>query len=246
MVWVYIHLPEQNTPSLRHHISSHHNTLTVSAPPSDPSLRPVLIARQIVVLHLEVSELDRPLLHLRQIPGQQELQLDGLADLLGVGNTQLVSHGLDQPPHFHLEIRGVVDHLVVRVAHPRLSDQLVVVDGGGEVLGPGVVVGPGVVLLRPPGRGDQVDHVVVPVVPQVHLVELTVLHDLLPVLPGQVGGAVHGSPVTNDETVPVLRASQGEVGVLQLQHCLQQVLLEVKPLLVCEEAEADLEKLNVD
>ena len=68
------------------------------------------------------------------------------------------------------------------------------------------------------------------------------LQDLVPVLLGQVGGAVHGAAVADDEAVPGLGPRQAEVCVLQLQHRLQEVGLEVESLGLRQQTEADLWK----
>jgi len=68
---------------------------------------------------------------------------------------------------------------------------------------------------------------VVSVVPDVHLVQLVLVHQLLPLLPGDEGRGVHGSPVADDETVPLAGLGQGEERVLDLNHRPQQVLLEL-------------------
>ena len=57
---------------------------------------------------------------------------------------------------------------------------------------------------------------IVSVVPQIDLIEMVQLHDLVPVLLGQVGRAVHGPTVADDQAVPGLGPRQAEVRVLQL------------------------------
>ena len=48
----------------------------------------------------------------------------------------------------------------------------------------------------PLGCRHEVDHLVVAVVPEVHLVEVVELEDPLPLVLGEVGGAVHGAQIT--------------------------------------------------
>ena len=66
------------------------------------------------------------------------------------------------------------------------------------------------------------------------------LQDPVPVLLGQVGGAVHGAAVANDQAVAGLGPRQAEVRVLQLKHGLQEVGLELKPLGLSQQSETYL------
>ena len=86
----------------------------------------------------------------------------------------------------------------------------------------------GVVLLGPGGGGDHVDHLVVPVVPDVHLVHVTPVEHLVPVLLGHEAGGVHGAPVTDHQAVPLASLCQSKEGVLNLNHCPQKIFLENK------------------
>lgn len=95
-------------------------------------------------------------------------------------------------------------------------------------------------LLRPLGRRHEVDHLVVSVVPEVHLIIIVHLEDPLPLVLGEVGGAVHGAAVANDQAVAGLGPRQAEVRVLQLKHGLQEVGLELKPLGLSQQSETYL------
>ncbi len=88
-----------------------------------------------------------------------------------------------------------------------------------------VVVG-GVELLGSLGGADHVYDLVVPVVPDLDLVEAVPAQDGLPLLPGDEGGRVHGAAVADDQHVPVLgRVREVEERRLDLHHRVQQVLL---------------------
>ena len=95
-------------------------------------------------------------------------------------------------------------------------------------------------LLCPLGGRHEVDHLVVAVVPEVHLVEVVELEDPLPLVLGEVGRAVHCSAVADHEAVAGLGPRQAEVSVLQLQHRLQEIGLELKPLGLGQKAKTDL------
>ena len=104
---------------------------------------------------------------------------------------------------------------------------------------PRVAVGPGVVLPCPLGCRHEVDHLVVAVVPEVHLVEVVELEDPLPLV--RPWGGRRSSPWRSDhEAVAGLGPRQAEVSVLQLQHRLQEIGLELKPLGLGQKAKTDL------
>ena len=115
--------------------------LAVSAAPPDPGLRAALVAGQVVVVHREVAVLGEQLGPGRR-PPHQKLEFDSLSikPLLRVGDPELVRHGLGQPPHLHLEVRGVVDDFVVGMSNPSVSNQVVVLHSHADILGSVVTI----------------------------------------------------------------------------------------------------------
>ena len=73
---------------------------------------------------------------------------------------------------------------------------------------------------------EYLPHLVIPIIPDVDLIAPIFEKDLLPLLPGDKGGSIHGSPVTDDQTIPVAGLCQGEETVLNLEHGPQEVLLK--------------------
>ena len=143
--------------------------------------------------------------------------VDGKLDLLGIDaetvsdiHSDLESNTADQAVDLGLEVGAVVDDVHVRVTYPGLGRSRVSLPGLVQPLQPGGVVLHRVVLLRSLGRGDQVDDLVISVVSDIDLVQLVLLHQLLPLLPGDEGGGVHSPSVADDETVPLTGLGQGK------------------------------------
>lgn len=118
---------------------------------------------------------------------------------------QFLTHSLNHAVHLGLKIGAIIDDVKIGMSHPRGRRTFVHFPSQFHILAPTHMVLGRIKLFSTFRRRYHVKNLVVPIIPQLHIIPTIARNHLLPFFAQNKRRRVHGSAIANNQAIPAAR-----------------------------------------